>query len=578
MNFKKRKIRKYFQEKERKEQKIPQNYFENFQLSNFPNWAIIPIGLIIIICLFILTFKFVKSLDFKSVIFSFGTNLQQDTKKQTNFLLVGVGGENHDGGNLTDTIIIASLNEKTNKVKMISIPRDLYIDSKELGGQRINKLYDTFYQKNKKDSSLAMKDFTKEISQIVGVPIQYYVKVDFQGFVKIIDTLGGVTIDVEKPIYDTQYPLGQTIQYTTFSLKAGIQDLDGETALKFARSRHSTSDFDRAYRQQQLLTAIKEKALDLNILTDSNKIQSLYNTIADSLETNLSITEIIQLAKISQDIDRKNIESRVFSDDFTSCGGFLYTPNREYFGGAAVLLPAGNDFKYIQNFITQYFYGNVDQFSDIQILNGTKVSGLAYSYLNRLSQECLEVVYYGNATNRNIETTNIYYNPIIDEQGNSHIPSDISIIQNIIKAPIKEGIPVEYLENEKRQNSKIVIELGADYKTITTTDPFDKLLYLTPISDGTADNNDLLNIQEENSSNQTDTSQKNINQKDDLSSNSNEKPITSTNSDSNIENSIPKQNIDINNKQSQPSTESVNINDSTSTSNTNLDSIEKNSN
>lgn len=437
-------------------------------------------GLVLIFGLLWITINMASSLDFGSIVFSFGKELKKDNTKQTNFLLVGVGGYEHDGSNLTDTIMVASLNAKDKTVKMISLPRDLYIDNKQTGGQRINKIYDTYLHKYK-NSSLAMTKLGEEITAILGVPIHYTIKVNFDGFVKIVDAIGGVTIDVENAIHDPYYPKGETIYFETFDLAAGLQKLDGATALKYARSRKTTSDFDRAKRQQALMAGIKEQALNINLLTDPGKIQALYNSIAESIETNLSISEIIELAKIAKDIPKDNIQSRVISDDFTSCGGFLYPPNREYFAGASVLLPAGNNFDEIKKFSQNYFNDKENSSPEIQVLNGTKVSGLALEYLNRLSRECLNVVYYGNATNRDLQTSTIYYNPTIDSKGNKTIPYSLTAIQKIINAPIVEGIPPEYLESIKRSNTQIVVEFGKDYKKITTEDSFDKLLYLTPI-------------------------------------------------------------------------------------------------
>lgn len=489
MNFKKRKIRNHFRDLQKRESQNNSSDQEfstklsspSRNNSSYIGVATIVAGIVLVLGLFWIMLSLVKSLDFGSVVFSFGKELKKDTARQTNFLLVGVGGAEHDGSNLTDTIIVASLNEKDHSVKMLSLPRDLYIDNEQTGGQRINKLYDTYLNKYD-DSSQALDKLAEEITSITGIPIHYHVKVDFDGFVKIVDTLGGVTVDVEKRIYDPYYPRGETIYYETFVLEAGTQKLDGKTALKYARSRKTSSDFDRSRRQSQLLGAIKDQAASINLLTDPGKIQGLYNSVADSIETDLSVAEIIQLAKIAKDIPKENIQARVISDDFTSCGGFLYTPNRDYFGGAAVLLPAGNNFEEIKQFSQTYFNSKETATPEIQVLNGTKTSGLAFNYLNRLSRHCLNVVYYGNASNRDLENSTIFYNPIVDEKGNKKMPDSLSAIRQIIDAPIVEGIPEEYLEGEKRANTQIVLELGKDYQSITSADPFNKLLYTAPLN------------------------------------------------------------------------------------------------
>jgi LCP family protein required for cell wall assembly len=429
---------------------------------------------ILIIGLGFIIINLVKSLDFGSLIFSFGKELAKDEHQKTNFLLIGTGGEGHDGANLTDTLIVASLDNQSKQIKMISIPRDLYVDLADTGGQRINKVYDTYL--NELGPSGATEKLAETVTKITGAEIQYYVKVDFNGFVKIIDALGGVEVDVENAIHDPFYPKGETIYYETFHIDAGLQTLDGETALKFARSRKTTSDFDRARRQQQLMAAVKDKALSLDLLTNPDKLQKLYASIDSSIETDLTVSEILELGKISQDIERDQIDSRVLSDQFDSCGGFLYTPSRELFGGASVLLPAGNDFEFINQFTRDYFDHDFRQISDIQVLNGTKTAGLAGKYLDMLSRACLNVVYYGNASDRAMDESRIFYQA--DEEGNP--PADLKLVKHYINAPAVEGIPPEYLETEKRANTKIVIELGADYKDIVATDPYDKLLYINP--------------------------------------------------------------------------------------------------
>lgn len=429
---------------------------------------------ILIIGLGFIIINLVKSLDFGSLIFSFGKELAKDEYQKTNFLLIGTGGEGHDGANLTDTLIVASLDNQNKQIKMISIPRDLYVDLADTGGQRINKVYDTYL--NELGPAGATQKLAETVTKITGAEIQYYVKVDFNGFVKIIDALGGVEVDVETAIHDPFYPRGETIYYETFHIDAGLQTLDGETALKYARSRKTTSDFDRARRQQQLMAAVKDKALSLELLTNPDKLQKLYASLDSSIETDLSVSEILELGKISQDIERDQIDSRVLSDQFDSCGGFLYTPSRELFGGASVLLPAGNDFEYINQFTRDYFDHDFRQISDIQVLNGTKTAGLAGKYLDMLSRVCLNVVYYGNASDRAMDESRIFYQA--DEEGNP--PADLKLVKHYINAPAVEGIPPEYLETEKRANTKIVIELGADYKEIVATDPYDKLLYINP--------------------------------------------------------------------------------------------------
>jgi len=422
-------------------------------------------------------FWIVKSLDFSAIIFSFGKTLQSDENNKTNFLVVGIGGEGHEGSSLTDSILIASLDYKDKTVSMLSIPRDFYVISEELGNQKINSIY--AYARNKYGDSKGMYYLKNEISEITGLQIQYYAKVDFNGFREIVDSLGGIDIDVEKAIYDTEYPRGETIYYETFKIEAGPQHLDGETALKYARSRHTTSDYDRARRQQQIIFAIQEKALDMKILTDPAKITELYTSVAESIETNLSLQEIIELAKISREINRNTLRPLVINDDPTECGGLIYTPLRDYFGGASVALPAGNNYDYIHLFVDRVFNSMeaISKNEPVQVLNGTKTPGLALETLNVLNRFCVNANYYSNAEDRTLEKTTIYYKT--DEDGNP--PAILDLVNLFVKGETVEGIPPKYLENEKRKDSAIVVELGKDYLSNRLKDPFNSLKYLAPL-------------------------------------------------------------------------------------------------
>lgn len=439
-----------------------------------------------LLVIFILVFgiySVIKSLDFSSIVFSFGKTLQTDENGHTNIMLIGIGGEGHDGANLTDTIIVAGLDYENKVVPMLSIPRDLYIMSDEYGRQRINSVYYSFLsQYGKKEGIHALK---KLVGEITGREIQYYALVNFQGFKDIVDSLGGIDVMVEEAIYDPKYPKGETIYYETFKIDAGLQHLDGETALKYARSRSTTGDYNRAKRQQTLLYAIRDRAFSMDILTDAGKIKSLYDSVAESIDTNLSLAEILELAKLSKEFNKEDIFPAVLNDDPTSCGGLLYTPAREYFDGAAVLLPAGGGtYSYIHE-VTDTLFNHTKTVAaqeEIQVLNGTKTPGLAAVTMNLLLRNCLNVTYYGNASNRELTTSTIYYKP--GPEGEE--PLSLALVKKLVPLPVVAGIPPEYTESEKRQNATIVIELGSDYLEIKPEEPYNTLKFLTAPASATA--------------------------------------------------------------------------------------------
>lgn len=211
---------------------------------------------------------------------------KDSTGTYTNVLLVGI--DTREKGDLmnTDTIIVASYNHKTNDVVMISVPRDFYaqIEKNRVWFNKINSVYSVNEQKNK-GSGLEALQYTVE--SITDMEIQYYAMIDFKGFVDLIDAVGGVYVNVENSFTDYMYPKGTG--YETVSFKAGPQLMDGETALKYSRSRHSMhnnegSDFARARRQQNIIFAFKDTVLASETLLNPKKITDLMSAVQNNLK------------------------------------------------------------------------------------------------------------------------------------------------------------------------------------------------------------------------------------------------------------------------------------------------------
>lgn len=309
-----------------------------------------------------------------------GTPLPTDEFGHTNFLLLGQGDEGHDGVDLTDTIIIASLDKKNDSAAMISIPRDLYMRTDRMGAGRINALYRDFKYVLMRDQDLppeeaqrvAMQELATELSNFFGIKLHHVVKVDFIAFTQAVDALGGIDIYVPEDLYDAEYPT-ENYGYQVFSVLAGQQHMDGETALKYARSRHSTSDFDRSRRQQDLIQALAEKGKADGTLTNPSRITALLRIMDEHVATTLTFREMVTLAQLGADIDRSKMVSVQFS--LEGPGGFLYPPPRDQFGGAAVLIP--NSWNEIRTFMTLILTER-ELFTDdlpIDVLNAGAPSG-----------------------------------------------------------------------------------------------------------------------------------------------------------------------------------------------------------
>lgn len=400
-----------------------------------------------------------KDISVKNVMFSaFSKNIQVDEHGNTNILLLGVGGEGHDGENLTDTMIVASIDHEEKIVSMLSIPRDFYVDSEFVGyGTRINGVYELVGDKTGSYEA-GMTALQTEIENVFNIKLQYYAKVDFNGFKDIVDAIGGVDVYVEESIYDATYPAAYGLGYSPFYIEEGQQTLDGETALKYVRSRHTTLDFGRAARQQQVIAAIKDKALSTGFLLNPGKIKDLYSAVSSNFETNLSITEILYLAKISENFDQESIHSEVITDVPNEAAGFLYTPLLADYGGAYVLIPYAGDNREIETFAHYFLFepSVFDNKTEIKVYNGTKNGGLAALVKMHLVRYGFNVINFGNAIDREQLTTKIY----IEGSPNEELEETFKKLQEFIPSTIFEN-PSE--EVSTTGTGTIIIELGEDF-------------------------------------------------------------------------------------------------------------------
>ncbi|MFC1616317.1 LCP family protein, partial [Patescibacteria group bacterium] len=458
--------------------------------------ASIIISITIIFLLLFGIYKAIAKIDFKYFLSIAGDELQTDAFNHTNFLILGTGGANHEGGDLTDTIIVASMDNQDKLVTMMSIPRDLWIKDSLIGNFKINEFY--YYAKEHYGSNTKGIEHTKEkIEEVVGIPIHYYVQIDFKGFTELVDAMGGIDVYVQEAIYDPYYPKDGTIFYETFSIPAGDQHLDGETALKYARSRKTTSDFDRARRQQQIIYATKERALQTEIIFSKDKITELLNTLKNNIETNVTVKEILTLGSMAADYSEENITQRFIHDDQYSCGGFLYTPIREAFGGLFVLLPAGG-IEYVHQYANYTFNypKSSHKITSIHLLNGTKTNYVATETKQVLRRFCFEIPGFGNASTQDIEYTTYYYLPKHDENGTviQERPVALDYLQTIIPGRESTTPPQEYMSEGYFTDAEIVLEMGRDYIESPNyiEDPFYNLEYQlwTPGSDEEDDDDD----------------------------------------------------------------------------------------
>ena len=340
--------------------------------------------------------------------FIFQETSLKSTDNRVNILLLGNAGGIHDGAYLTDTIMVGSYNLKEDKAYLFSLPRDLWFDKTK---SKVNAVYEIG------DAKREGLEFSKRIfGEILGIPIHYVVRLDFRGFIKAIDEVGGLEVEVEKSFQDSLYPItgkendlcgfkeeerefneeeakklniergkrkvlvspdGKiatdsadpqkgyvffSCRYELISFKAGTVQMDGEMALRYVRSRMGSnnegSDFARSKRQQRVIEAFRKKVLSLETLSNPVKMKSLVDIVGESMETDIPIENALDVYKLTKDV--KSNQSFVIGA--VGKNSLLINPPLQDYGGAWVLAPRGGNFNEIQQFVAKVLKGEVTEY------------------------------------------------------------------------------------------------------------------------------------------------------------------------------------------------------------------------
>lgn len=390
--------------------------------------------------------------------------LHGENDDRVNILLMGMGGAGHDGPFLTDTNIIISIKPSTGAIAMISIPRDLGVDIANQGVKKIN--YANAYGESKESGQGG--EFARQLfADTFNMDIPYYVRVDFQAFADMIDAVDGVTITVENSFIDQMYPAAN-YEYQTVNFEKGTQTMNGDTALKFVRSRHGSngegSDFARARRQQKVLAALKNKLLSFSTLANPVRINGIYQSVAKHLATNLQFSDMVALLKMVRDLKINTVTNLVLDD---SENGFLKVTYGQ--DGAFLLMPKDGDFDKINEAIKNIFdqQPNVSekkvipeqtappQFSgaNIEIQNGTWSAGLAARMKKRLEDRGFAVETIGNTAQRPQSQSGIY------NLSSRDLANLENSLEKELRVPVRKTLPANI---QAASSTDILVVLGED--------------------------------------------------------------------------------------------------------------------
>ena len=374
---------------------------------------------------------------------SVGTNSGQDysppvwtERERLNVLLLGVDSRGDSTTQNTDTMIVLSLDPVNKTAAMLSIPRDVYIDRPGVFTDKINAAY-----------AYGGYDLTRKVVEdLLGIRLNAYALVDFDAFTKIVDAVGGVVIDVKRPVRDESYP---TPDYGVerLDITAGPQLMDGQTALRFARSRHDTNDYSRAQRQQLVLSALRTRISEGDFLRG---LPALVDRVGSAVQTNFDPANILPLAQFGTGIDGDAIRSEVLYP----CGGSYPHCELQSSGGDGgfYLIP---DRAKIRDLAAALFYDPQvkSEGASVEVRSAGARNGVAQSVADRLTERAFVV--------SNVTDGATGRSAVLVRNGSKRYTA------NALAAQLG-GLPVDTLSGSETTAADIVVRVGTDFRGLAT--------------------------------------------------------------------------------------------------------------
>jgi LCP family protein required for cell wall assembly len=384
--------------------------------------------------------------------------LGREGDSRINILLLGIGGPGHDGADLTDTIMIASIDPINDKVNLISIPRDLWVHISGDGYQKLNAAYAFGKEGSKATTNLGQEqdgitELDKTLQPVLdGVNINYHVLLDFSAFKQMVDAVGGISVNVPDTLYDP------TIAWENHGnpviAKKGIQEFNGQQALLYARSRETSSDFARGERQRLIITALKQKVFSAGTFSNPIRISSLLDSLGQNVYTDFSSTDLRCLYRQMSTIPSSSISSL---DMVTPPNNLLTTGNMH---GLSIVEPRAGLFNY--DAIHTFLHNNMKdglltrENAPVAVYNATGTGGLATDEANLLKSYGYNIKKIDNSPN----TTNPATTTLVDLSGGKD-KYTLHFLETRLGTTATSKIPSEFGITPP-QGVKFVIILGED--------------------------------------------------------------------------------------------------------------------
>jgi LCP family protein required for cell wall assembly len=406
------------------------------------------------------------------------TTLNGENQGRINILLAGDSADDigHSGADLTDSILIASINTKNHTVFLLSVPRDLWVYVPGMNSyEKINAANTVTDFSQTGYPSGGMGQLQQIIETQLGIPIDYYALMDYGAFRDSVNAVGGVTINIQssdpRGLYDCSIDYSNNkplVDYTN-----GLHTLDGEQALDLARARgdcydsygFADSDFQRTKDQREMFIAISEKAKTLGIISNPAKVSDLFSALGNNVETNLSLPDLLALIGLTKDINPATAQSYSFSSTLTGGSSPVLTDYTDPSSGEEALIPTAGIGNY--SALTQYYQqlasNNpvVKEGASVVILNGSNVVGLAAKEKTALEAKGFNVASVADASTE-------YPSTMIVDNSNGADPNSLKLLKQLFPGTTvtTDTSPTEATEAQGYSDTFVVI-LGENWNPTT---------------------------------------------------------------------------------------------------------------
>jgi LCP family protein required for cell wall assembly len=399
--------------------------------------------------------------------------LKGESQGRVNILLAGDSADdpNHGGAQLTDSIMVLSINTQNHTAFALSIPRDLWVYVPGMQSfQKINAANDvTSFQQTGYPAG-GMGQLQQIVQTDLGIPIDYYALIDYTAFRDAVNAVGGVTINIK-----SSDPRGIYDSFTRLKLPNGVVTLTGQEALDLARARGDTpagditygipsSDFTRTMYQREMLVALAAKAKSIGVITNPIKVTSLFSAIGNNVHTDLNLQDILRLVQITKGLTPSSVGSDQYSASLTGSVLPLLTGYTDPASRQESLIPSvgiGN-YGQLQQYYLQLTSNNpvVKESANVVILNASNVTGLAGKERSLLQTKDIDSVTIADASN-------LYTGTMIVNQSNGNDPATTQLLENLFPGTVVTTSTgsAEAREAANYPNANFVVILGKNWAT-----------------------------------------------------------------------------------------------------------------